>query len=114
MGQKYWIGREQSALRMAEAAATSQARLAHYELAGLHSISAAQSLPAHPSELVALHTFDWRAKHLGTPTIYAKTAPPMPQQALELGRENARIDVAEPTRMGSSHDRPNYEHGAPN
>jgi hypothetical protein len=45
MGKEYWIGRKRAAMRMARAAATSQARLIHYELAGRYSIKAAASLP---------------------------------------------------------------------
>ncbi|MDP8994438.1 MAG: hypothetical protein M3N07_05560 [Pseudomonadota bacterium] len=43
MEQKYWTERGRSATAMARAATSSKARLAHYELAGLHSIKAAQS-----------------------------------------------------------------------
>ena len=45
MEQTYWIGRQRNALAMARDAATSEARLAHYELAGRYSILAAHSLP---------------------------------------------------------------------
>jgi hypothetical protein len=46
MEKKYWIGRQRSAVAMARGAATAEARLIHYELAGRHSIKAAQCLPA--------------------------------------------------------------------
>lgn len=45
MDRTYWIGRERAALAMARAAATAEARLIHYELAGRYSIRAAHSLP---------------------------------------------------------------------
>jgi hypothetical protein len=45
MGKEYWIGRKRAAMRMARAAATSEARLIHYDLAGRYSIKAAASLP---------------------------------------------------------------------
>jgi len=45
MDKSYWIGRKRSAMRMARAATSSEARLIHYELAGRYSIKAAQALP---------------------------------------------------------------------
>lgn len=45
MEKTYWIGRKRAAMAMARAAATSQARLIHYELAGRYSIKAAHCLP---------------------------------------------------------------------
>jgi hypothetical protein len=45
MEKKYWIGRKRSALAMARGAASAEARLIHYELAGRYSIKAAQCLP---------------------------------------------------------------------
>ncbi len=45
MDKEYWLGRKRAAMRMARAAATSEARLIHYELAGRYSIRAAHSLP---------------------------------------------------------------------
>jgi len=45
MEKKYWIGRKRSAMAMARKAATAEARLIHYELAGRYSIRAAQCLP---------------------------------------------------------------------
>lgn len=45
MEKTYWIGRRREALAMAREAATSEARLAHYELAGRYSIRTAHSLP---------------------------------------------------------------------
>jgi hypothetical protein len=40
MEKKYWIGRKREAMRMARTASTSQARLIHYQLAGLYSLQA--------------------------------------------------------------------------
>jgi hypothetical protein len=45
MENGYWIGRKHSAMRMAREAATAEARLIHYDLAGRYSIMAAQCLP---------------------------------------------------------------------
>ena len=60
MDKTYWIGRKRAAMAMARAAATSEARLIHYDLAGRYSIRAAHSFmlpdkgPATQSERVAL------------------------------------------------------------
>lgn len=45
MERKYWIGRKRAAMDMAQRATGSEARLIHYQLAGLYSIRAAQSPP---------------------------------------------------------------------
>ncbi|HEY0111670.1 MAG TPA: hypothetical protein VGB59_00810 [Allosphingosinicella sp.] len=45
MEKKYWIGRKRASMAMARGA-TGEARLIHYELAGLYSIRAAQSAAA--------------------------------------------------------------------
>ncbi|MEA2998902.1 MAG: hypothetical protein QOH04_3241 [Sphingomonadales bacterium] len=45
MDSRYWIGRKHSAMGMARDAATAEARLIHYDLAGRYSIMAAQCLP---------------------------------------------------------------------
>ena len=45
MENGYWIGRKRSAMGMARDAATAEARLIHYDLAGRYSIKAAQCLP---------------------------------------------------------------------
>jgi len=45
MEKKYWIGRKRSAGAMARDAASAEARLIHYELAGRYSIKAAQCGP---------------------------------------------------------------------
>jgi hypothetical protein len=63
MDRAYWIGRMNAAMTMARGAATAEARLTHYELAGRYSIKAASSLPflithkgpATPGERAALH-----------------------------------------------------------
>lgn len=63
MEKEYWIGRKRSAMSMARSASSSEARLIHYELAGRHSIRAAQSPafmlpaagPATEGERAALH-----------------------------------------------------------
>lgn len=45
MGMKYWAGRQQSALTMAQDAATAATRLIHFDLAGRYGVKAA-SFPA--------------------------------------------------------------------
>lgn len=45
MESRYWIGRKRSAMGMARMAATAEARLIHYDLAGRYSIKAAQCAP---------------------------------------------------------------------
>ena len=42
MEQRYWIGRQGAAMAMARGAASAEARLLHFELAGRCSIRAAQ------------------------------------------------------------------------
>jgi hypothetical protein len=44
MDSTYWIGRKRVAMGMAREAATSEARLIHYELAGRYSVQAAHQL----------------------------------------------------------------------
>lgn len=46
MEKKYWIGRKHAAMGMARGASSAEARLVHYELAGLYSIKAARCLTA--------------------------------------------------------------------
>lgn len=43
MHKTYWIGRKRAA--MARAATSAEARLAHYDLAGRHSVNRACSAP---------------------------------------------------------------------
>lgn len=45
MSKAYWIRRKRAAVAMARAATTSEARLAHYEMAGRYSIRAANCPP---------------------------------------------------------------------
>ena len=42
MDNRYWIGRKRSAKKMALGAASAEARLIHYDLAGRYSVKAAQ------------------------------------------------------------------------
>ncbi len=41
MDKAYWLSRKRASLRLAQTAAGSEARLAHYELAGRYSVKAA-------------------------------------------------------------------------
>jgi hypothetical protein len=43
MDNGYWIDRKRAAMTMARRATTSEARLIHYQMAGLYSIKAAHS-----------------------------------------------------------------------
>lgn len=45
MENRYWTGRKRRAMQMASEAATSEARLIHYDLAGRYSIKADQFPP---------------------------------------------------------------------
>ncbi|HST35649.1 MAG TPA: hypothetical protein VLK25_03355 [Allosphingosinicella sp.] len=45
MDKAYWIARKRAAMGMARAAASSEARLIHYDLAGRYSVRAAQARP---------------------------------------------------------------------
>ena len=40
MEQAYWLSRKRASLKLAQNAASSQARLAHYDLAGRYSLKA--------------------------------------------------------------------------
>ncbi len=43
MERTYWIGRKRAAMGMARNASEAEARLIHYQLAGLYSVKAAQT-----------------------------------------------------------------------
>lgn len=43
MEKAYWLGRKRASLKMAKNASGSEARLAHYELAGRYSVQAASA-----------------------------------------------------------------------
>ena len=53
MDKAYWIGRNRAARAMARAASTGEARLIHYELAGRHSIKAAECAAAMAPQAAA-------------------------------------------------------------
>jgi hypothetical protein len=55
MDSRYWIGRKRSALKMARGAATAEARLIHYDLAGRYSVKAVASSPVAAGARPALH-----------------------------------------------------------
>jgi hypothetical protein len=59
MEKKYWIGRKHASMGMARGAASAEARLIHYDLAGRYSIKAAECVaagkPAAGSERAMLH-----------------------------------------------------------
>jgi hypothetical protein len=74
MEKRYWIGRKRSAMKMARAARTSQARLIHYELAGLYSIKAAQSLPFKQAEGPRATGGESATLHLPAPSLHHPAA----------------------------------------
>lgn len=43
MEKTYWLGRKRTSLKLAQNAASSEARLAHYDLAGRYSVKAAST-----------------------------------------------------------------------
>ena len=43
MEERYWLSRKKASLRAAQNAASSEARLAHYDLAGRYSVKAASA-----------------------------------------------------------------------
>jgi hypothetical protein len=43
MEKRYWLSREKVSLKAAQNAASSEARLAHYDLAGRYSVKAASA-----------------------------------------------------------------------
>ena len=52
--QEHWLGRKRASLAMARNAASSRARLIHYELAGAYSLKAARSAKGLSHTLVRL------------------------------------------------------------
>ena len=43
MEERYWLSRKKASLKAAQNAASSEARLAHYDLAGRYSVKAASA-----------------------------------------------------------------------
>jgi len=43
MEKRYWLSRKEASLKAAQNAASSEARLAHYDLAGRYSVKAASA-----------------------------------------------------------------------
>jgi len=63
MEKAYWLRRERASLKLAQSSASSEARLAHYDLAGRYSVNAVfaetQAIDiadASPSAILAMHT----------------------------------------------------------
>jgi hypothetical protein len=55
MENRYWIGRKRAAMAMARGAASAEARLIHYQLAGLYSVKAARAAAAPLHQPLPLH-----------------------------------------------------------
>ena len=59
MENEYWIGRKRASMGMARGAASAEARLIHYELAGRYSMKAVECVaagkPTADSERAMLH-----------------------------------------------------------
>lgn len=83
MEKSYWIRRKHAAMAMAGRAATAEARLIHYDLAGRYSIKAAHCLPfllvdkgpATEGERAAL-----RLPSAGDPPPQRDRPPPAPRE----------------------------------
>jgi len=52
MEKAYWLGRKRASLKLARDAATSEARLVHYDLAGRYSLN------AHSAQTLAIDLAD--------------------------------------------------------
>lgn len=72
MEKAYWLGRKQASLQAAQNAASSEARLVHYDLAGRYSLNAVLAEP-HSVEL---------ADSLPQP-IYAATRRILPKRCVD-------------------------------
>jgi hypothetical protein len=82
MEHSYWIGRKRSALAMARNAVTAEVRLIHFELAGRHSIKAAQCLPfIHPADRPAAHG-ERALLHLPDPGSFRASSYPQPRSGV--------------------------------
>lgn len=79
MENKYWIGRKRSAMAMAREATTSEARLIHYELAGRHSIKAAQYAPMMPPPRSTAEAGQRTVLHLRDPGSFERGPAPQPE-----------------------------------
>lgn len=84
MENGYWIGRKHSAMAMARDAATSDARLIHYELAGRYSINAAQCIP--------FASRDWQDRPTGASAALHVPGPALLQPAPRAPEPHARRD----------------------
>lgn len=87
MEQEYWIGRQRSAIAMAHAASTAEARLIHYELAGRLGIKAAHASSIAPS-VEAMATEGRRATlHLRQPVALDRATrdPSQPDERFPVG-----------------------------
>ncbi|HVH48598.1 MAG TPA: hypothetical protein VM760_01795 [Sphingomicrobium sp.] len=62
MEKTYWLGRKRASLKMAKNATSSEARLAHYDLAGRYSINAMSS------ETAAIDLADSLPQRMGAET----------------------------------------------
>jgi hypothetical protein len=63
MENAYWLGRKRASLKLAQNAASSEARLAHYDLAGRYSVKAVSAetrainfADASPPSILAIRT----------------------------------------------------------
>jgi hypothetical protein len=83
MEKKYWIGRKRASMAMARGA-TGEARLIHYELAGLYSIKAARSAGAGK----AGRDGEGAMLHLPMPSSLEPLRPPIrPEDGFEARRD---------------------------
>jgi hypothetical protein len=78
LDKTYWLGRKRAQMLLARSAASSEARLAHYDLAGRYSVMAAQLAPfMHP--LAAPSPGEGERAHLHPPALpHRPPTPPRP------------------------------------
>lgn len=73
MEKAYWLSRKRASLELAENAASSEARLAHYDLAGRYSVKAA-SVESHAIDLADASPPPIYAGRTGAPSMDADDA----------------------------------------
>lgn len=84
MDNRYWIGRKRSAMKMARGAASAEARLIHYDLAGRFSVKAAQFPPLAGPAGSPLAAGATAALHAAGPDA----RPPLPHSLRPLGERS--------------------------
>ena len=88
MERDYWLGRKRESFMLAEQATSSEAKLIHYELAGLYSVKAVRSLgtASIPDELYYRELAQGAEYLASEATDPAETAEHVRMAELYLGR----------------------------